>query len=74
MFSKSEVGIFEWLFFNILIAIPLVNLIVIVVVLLDGNTNRTLKNYVWSYVVMFFILLGLLFTVFSSYIYMLLNM
>lgn len=44
MFQNKHISIGEWLLFYILMAIPLVNLIVYILLLVNPKTNRSLKN------------------------------
>ncbi|HCB66677.1 MAG: hypothetical protein A2102_01240 [Tenericutes bacterium GWF2_38_8] len=66
MFEKTQLGVFDWILLHILMAIPLVNIVIIIVLLAGVNTNETLKNYIWSFIVMFVFVLILWFTVFSA--------
>ena len=65
MFSKQELTIGDWIIFWILMAIPFVNIILIFILLISDETNRTLKNMLWGELILLAIALFLLLTVFS---------
>lgn len=52
MFEKDQLGVFDWILFFVLMSIPVVNIIFFIVLLAGGNTNQTLKNYLWAGIVM----------------------
>jgi hypothetical protein len=74
MFEKEQLGVFDWIILHILMAIPFVNIIIIIVLLASASTNRTLKNYIWSFIVMLAVVIVLMFTLFASFLGLLLNM
>lgn len=45
MFSQSEVSVFAWFVFFILMTIPVVNVIMWFILILSNTTNKTLKNF-----------------------------
>ena len=45
MFSKKDLSILDWWLFYIIMIIPLVNILVVLVLLFQKDTNKTLKNY-----------------------------
>jgi hypothetical protein len=45
MFSKKQMGVVDWWVFWLLMAIPVVNIVMFFILLLSGNTNPSLKNY-----------------------------
>jgi hypothetical protein len=49
----------DWWVFFILMAIPLVNILVFVILLLSSGTNRSLKNYLLALILPVLILLVL---------------
>jgi len=56
MFSKSHMTIGSWWVFFLVMAIPLVNVVMFFVLLLSGDTNRSLKNYLLAIVLPFFLI------------------
>lgn len=52
MFEKDQLGVFDWILFFVLMSIPIVNIIFFIILLAGGNTNQTLKNYLWAGIVM----------------------
>ena len=61
MFAKTHMTVGSWWLFFILMAIPGVNIVMFFVILLSGSTNKSLKNYLLTIVLPFFILFGLMF-------------
>jgi hypothetical protein len=59
MFSKRHMSVGDWWVFFILMAIPLVNILVFVILLLSSGTNRSLKNYLLALILPVLILLVL---------------
>lgn len=53
MFEKDQLGIFDWILFFVLMAIPVVNIIFFIVLLVSANTNKSLKSYLGALLVMF---------------------
>jgi hypothetical protein len=66
MFQQKDVSMGAWFVFGILSAIPLVNLITWLILLFDGNTNKSLKNLLKLQVVLFFIGVGLVILLWGS--------
>ncbi|MCF7925125.1 MAG: hypothetical protein K9L26_01140 [Candidatus Izimaplasma sp.] len=58
MFTNRDMQIGDWWLFFILIAIPLVNIFVIINIILSSTVNRSLKNYVLAIILPFIIILG----------------
>jgi len=56
MFSKNHMTIGSWWVFFIVMAIPLVNVVMFFVLLLSGDTNRSLKNYLLAIVLPVFLI------------------
>jgi len=52
MFEKDQLGIFDWILFFVLMAIPVVNIIFFIVLLVGANTNKSLKSYLGALLVM----------------------
>ncbi|MBU1020431.1 MAG: hypothetical protein KJ847_04390 [Firmicutes bacterium] len=46
MFQRKELSVLDWWGFFILMAIPVVNLVILIVLLVSPNANKTLKNYI----------------------------
>ena len=45
MFSRIHMTVIDWWLFFLLMAIPLVNIIVFILLLVSAGTNKSLKNY-----------------------------
>ncbi|MGE0003159.1 MAG: hypothetical protein AB7S88_01710 [Candidatus Izemoplasmatales bacterium] len=65
MFQKEQMGVFDWILYFILLAIPVVGLIIFIVVLFSSETNQSLKNFQWAQVVMVIFVVVLMLTVFA---------
>lgn len=65
MFSKKDVGIGDWLVFWFLMAIPFVNVLVWLVLLLSSGTNKSIKNLLFAQVVVVILAIGI-FMVFGA--------
>lgn len=61
MFSKNHMTVGSWWVFFILMAIPVLNVVMFFVILLSGETNKSLKNYLLAIVLPFFIIFILMF-------------
>ncbi|PKK98202.1 MAG: hypothetical protein CVV57_08025 [Tenericutes bacterium HGW-Tenericutes-2] len=63
MFQKKQLSVLDWFGFHILMIIPLANIIIFLILLFSGETNKTLRNYLWFQVfaVTVFIILYILF-------------
>ncbi len=55
MFSKDVLSVSDWLIIFLLMLIPLVNFIVIMMLLFSPDTNQGLKNYMFAFLVVFFL-------------------
>ncbi len=62
MFSKGDMAIGDWWVYFILMAIPLVNIIVFLIVLFSSNTNKSLKNFVLASIIPVIIVVTLFFS------------
>jgi len=69
MFKKDQLGVFDWIGYYILMAIPLVNIIVFFVILF-GDSNPTLKHMLVAQIVMVIISVILFLTVFNGFLQM----
>ncbi len=58
MFQNKVIGIGEWLLFFILMAIPIVNVVVYILLLINPKTNRSLKNLLLLWLI--FIAIGVI--------------
>jgi hypothetical protein len=59
MFSKKELGVVDWWIFFIVMAIPFVNIVVFLMLLLSEGTNKCLKNYLLALILPVIIILFL---------------
>ncbi|MFW5913964.1 MAG: hypothetical protein ACOCSM_02775 [Bacillota bacterium] len=63
MFQKAQLRVLDWLVFFILMAIPLVNVIMLILILLDSRANKTLQSFIKAeLLVVLLIVLFLFFT------------
>ncbi len=46
MFQKNQLSVLDWFMFLLLMAVPLLNLVVIVLILFDDNSNPTLRSFI----------------------------
>lgn len=60
MFQKEQLSVVDWWIFYILMIIPLINIIFFFVILLSGNTNKTLKNYLLAGIIPIVLIIGLI--------------
>ena len=60
MFSKSTIGVFDWIVYFILSVIPPINFIMWLVLLLSKETNKTLRNFILAQITLVFIGFGFL--------------
>lgn len=53
MFNREQpMGVMSWLGFYLLMAIPIANIVLLIVLLFHPDTNHSLKNYLLSFVVL----------------------
>lgn len=53
MFNREQpMGVMSWLGFYLLMAIPIVNIVLLIVLLFHPDTNHSLKNYLLSFIVL----------------------
>lgn len=62
MFKKGDMSIGDWWVYFLLMAIPFVNIVVFLIVLLSSNTNKSLKNFVLASIIPAIIIVILFFT------------
>lgn len=62
MFKKGDMLIGDWWVYFLLMAIPFVNIVVFLIVLLSSNTNKSLKNFVLASIIPAIIIVILFFT------------
>jgi len=55
MFQQSDVSVGAWFVFSVLSAIPGINVIIWLVLLLGANTNKSLKNLLILQILLFVI-------------------
>ena len=74
MFERKHMTVGDWLLYFILFAIPIVNIIVIILILLNPKANPSLRNFIVAQLVLIllFILFG--FALFSTIIGYLANL
>lgn len=57
MFHEKHMTTGAWLIFMLLMAIPIVNIVLIIIILLDRTYNRSLRNFIKAQLV--FVILGI---------------
>lgn len=57
MFHEKHMTTGAWLIFMLLMAIPVVNIVLIIIILLDRTYNRSLRNFIKAQLV--FVILGI---------------
>lgn len=57
MFHEKHMSTGAWLIFMLLMAIPVVNIVLIIIILLDRTYNRSLRNFIKAQLV--FVILGI---------------
>jgi len=63
MFTRDDMSIGDWWLYWILMAIPIVNVIVFLIVLFSSGTSRSLRNMLWAQVLIVVIVIALFATV-----------
>jgi len=58
MFHKDELKVMDWVIFWIVMAIPVVNFIVFLILLFSGDTNQTLRNMLKAQVFLVLLAIG----------------
>jgi hypothetical protein len=58
MFHKDELKVMDWVIFWIVMAIPVVNFIVFLILLFSGDTNQTLRNMLKAQVLLVLLAIG----------------
>jgi len=67
MFSRSDMTVMDWYLFWILMAIPFVNIIVLILIMLSPGTNGTLRSMLWAQAILAILVTILFMTVLQPY-------
>jgi len=67
MFSKAELSVLDWYLFWIIMAIPIVNIIVLIIIMLSSQTNETLRSMLWAQAIVAILVTLLFMTVLQPY-------
>jgi hypothetical protein len=59
MFQKDQLTVVDWWLFFILMFIPLINIVVFFLLILNSGTNKTLKNYLLAGLIPVILIIGL---------------
>lgn len=59
MFTNKVMTVGNWLLYFLLMAIPLVNIIIIILILMDPQSNKSLKNLIITQLLLM-VIIGLL--------------
>lgn len=68
MFNKKDLAVLDWWLFFVLMAVPGLNLIIAIVLLVSERTNKTLKNYLVALVLPVVAIIILWFAVLAAYV------
>jgi len=68
MFSKTDLTVIDWYLFWILMAIPFVNIIVLIIILFSSDTNATLRSMLWAQIVLAILVTLLFMTILQPYV------
>jgi|GEM_PF-3208571 hypothetical protein len=60
--SKGHMTVGDWFVFHLLMAIPLVNIIIYIILLFSSDTNPSLKSYLVLPLIILVVALGIIFT------------
>ena len=55
MFARNDLSVFDWFVVWFLMAVPFVNVVLWIVLVFSGGTNKTLKNYLIAQVFIGFV-------------------
>lgn len=67
MFQNDDMSVFDWWLYWILMAIPIINVIVWLIILFSSSTNRSLKHMLWANVLIVIIVIALFATILAPY-------
>ena len=59
MFHKDELKVMDWVIFWIVMAIPVVNFIVFLILLFSSDTNQTLRNMLKAQILLVLLAIGI---------------
>jgi len=68
MFQKSDLNVFDWWLFWILMMIPIIDIIVLLIIMFSSDTNPTLRSMIWAHVLLILIVIGLFITILNPYL------
>ncbi len=60
MFRQDDMRVFDWIAYWIVMAIPLVNIIVLLYLMFSQGANPSLKSMLWANVVIILLCVGLI--------------
>ncbi len=63
MFQREQLTIGDWVLYYTLMAVPVVNIIIFIILLFSKQVNKTLNNMLWTSVIFIGITLLLILTV-----------
>jgi len=67
MFQNDDMSVFDWWLYWILMAIPIINVIVWLIILFSSSTNRSLRNMLWANLLVVIIIIALFATILAPY-------
>lgn len=68
MFQKSDLNVFDWWLFWILMMIPIIDIIVLLIIMFSSDTNPTLRSMIWAQFLIGVIVIVLFMTILSPYL------
>ncbi len=51
MGNDRVVSVISWLLYFVILAVPVLNIIVMIIVLTGKNYSRSLKNFTWAFII-----------------------
>ena len=69
LFQKYDMSVFDWFLFWVLMAIPVINIFVILIIMLSSNTNGTLRSMLWSQAIIAILVTIMFMTVLQPYMH-----
>ncbi|MDD3478409.1 MAG: hypothetical protein PHP32_05985 [Candidatus Izemoplasmatales bacterium] len=67
MFQKADMSVMDWYLFWILMAIPFVNIIILILIMLSSNSNGSLRSMLWAQAILAILVTILFMTVLQPY-------
>ncbi len=72
MFTNKVMTVGNWLLYFLLMAIPIVNIIIIILILMDPHSNKSLKNLIITQLLLM-VIIGLLIAILGVSVFSMFN-